>query len=228
MPEDLQPVAIYDLDRTVSWRPTYSLFLLRSAVLIAPWRLVFAPVVALLMIAHKLRLFSRDRLKSLMWALMLGSPSTDVLQRAIDDFRDRTLAGNIRAGARRQIEADRARGARLILATAAHEIYARPIAAALGFEAVVATQIAIDPLGRVGPGFVGDNVYGNSKLAALEQFLTREAIERRHMSIRFYSDSSSDRPVFDWVDEPVAVNPSRKLTRLAAARGWPVEDWGRP
>jgi len=46
--------------------------------------------------------------------------------------------------------------------------------------------------------------------------------------IAFYSDSSSDRPVFDWADRAVAVNPSRRLRRLAARRGWAIEDWGRP
>jgi phosphoserine phosphatase len=43
--------------------------------------------------------------------------------------------------------------------------------------------------------------------------------------VRFYSDHASDAPVFEWADEPVAVNPHDRLKRLAAERGWPVEDW---
>jgi phosphoserine phosphatase len=43
--------------------------------------------------------------------------------------------------------------------------------------------------------------------------------------VRFYSDHVSDRPVFEWADEAVAVNPDAKLRRLAAERGWAVEDW---
>ena len=47
-----------------------------------------------------------------------------------------------------------------------------------------------------------------------------------HGHVRFYSDHASDEPVFDWSDEPVAVNPHARLARLAATRGWAVEDWG--
>jgi len=53
-------------------------------------------------------------------------------------------------------------------------------------------------------------------------------VDRRRISLSFYSDSSSDRPVFEWVDEPVAVNPSRKLARLASEKGWTIQNWGRP
>ena len=44
--------------------------------------------------------------------------------------------------------------------------------------------------------------------------------------VRFYSDHVTDAPVFEWADEPVAVNPHDRLRRLAKLRGWPVEDWG--
>ncbi|MDQ8756374.1 HAD-IB family phosphatase [Sphingosinicella sp. LHD-64] len=228
MAEGRQLLAIYDLDRTVSWRPTYSLFLLKSAALIAPARLLLVPLVPLLMIAHKLGAFDRDQLKSAMWAVMLGRVPAARMARAIDAFTAATLARNIRPGARAQIERDRADGARLVLATAAHEVYAAPIARQLGFDFVVATQVRVGDDGRVGPGLAGANVYGNSKLAAVEQFLIREALVRDGLAVRFYSDSSSDRPVFEWADEPMAVNPSRKLARLAAERGWPVADWQRP
>jgi phosphoserine phosphatase len=58
----------------------------------------------------------------------------------------------------------------------------------------------------------------------IEAWLAEEKIERR--SVRFYSDHASDEPVFEWADEPVAVNPHDRLKRLAETRRWPVEDWG--
>ena len=42
---------------------------------------------------------------------------------------------------------------------------------------------------------------------------------------RFYSDHASDRPAFEWSDEPIAVNPHGKLRRIAEQRGWTIEDW---
>ncbi len=221
-------IAIYDLDRTVTHWPTYSPFLIGAAARIAPARLLLLPIMALAMAAHGLRLFDRDRLKTVMWALMLGRARPEALARAVDRFAARTLARNIRPGARARIAQDKARGARLVLATAAHELYAAPIARALGFDLVIGTRARIGADGRVGPGLDGANVYGSSKLAAIERFLAIDPANRADASIAFYSDSSSDRPVFEWVDEPVAVNPSRKLRRLATARGWPIEDWGCP
>ena len=220
------PIAVYDLDRTVTFRPTYSLFLLRTAARLAPVRLLLAPFVLLAMVGHGLGLCSRDALKSLMWALMLGPVDPASLDRAIRAFVEWNLRANIRPGARDQIERDRGEGAFLVLATAAHELYAEPIAAALGFDAVVATRAAVRADGRIGPGLSGANVYGSAKLAALLAFL--EARVGAPSSIAFYTDSSSDRFLLHSVDSPVAVNPSRRLARLAAARGWPTVDWQRP
>ena len=221
-------IAVYDLDRTVTFRPTYSLFLLHAASVVAPARLLLAPVAGVAMLAHGLGLFSRDRLKSIMWALMLGRVKPACLGVAVGSFTLRTLQRNIRPGARAQIARDRQAGALLVLATAAHEHYAGPIASALGFDVVVATQAVVHADGRVGPGLVGANVYGDGKLAALLRFLDSRSVERSGATISFYSDSSSDRPVFERVDRPVAVNPSRNLARLAARRGWPILDWGHP
>jgi phosphoserine phosphatase len=40
-----------------------------------------------------------------------------------------------------------------------------------------------------------------------------------------YSDSMSDLPMLECVGKPAAVNPGRRLRRIAKERGWPVIDW---
>jgi HAD superfamily hydrolase (TIGR01490 family) len=42
-----------------------------------------------------------------------------------------------------------------------------------------------------------------------------------------YSDSHTDLPFLEAVGHPVAVNPDRKLRRIAAERGWPVLEFRR-
>lgn len=218
-------LAVYDLDRTVTRRPTYTLFLLRTAWRIAPARLLLTPLVPPLMLLYALKLIPRGRLKELMWALLLGRVDPDRMADAAADFAASQLRANIRPGARRQIARDHKAGRLLVMATAAHEIYALPIARALGFSLVVATRCAATPDGRHGPTLAGANVYGTDKLDALARAIAGLPLERDRLSITFYSDSASDAPVFAWCDAPVAVNPSRKLARLAAARGWPIVDW---
>jgi phosphoserine phosphatase len=218
-------VAIYDLDRTITRRPTYSLFLLRSAWRIAPARLFLAPVVPLLMLLYALRLIPRGRLKEYMWALLLGRVDPAAMEDAVAAFTDHVLRGNICPGALRQIGRDREAGTLLVMATAAHEIYALPIARALGFNLVVATRCSPRADGRHGPQLDGGNVYGVEKLAALIRALDKLPLARAELSVTFYSDSASDAPVFGWCDVPVAVNPSRRLESMAAERGWAVEQW---
>ncbi|WP_168195997.1 MULTISPECIES: hypothetical protein [Sphingomonadaceae] len=43
--------------------------------------------------------------------------------------------------------------------------------------------------------------------------------------MRFYSDDHPDHHTLTWRDEPIAVNPSRKLRRLATERGWAILNW---
>src|SRR5687768_16960439 len=45
--ERMTGISIFDVDRTLTARPTYSLFLLNAAWRSAPWRLVLVPVIAL-------------------------------------------------------------------------------------------------------------------------------------------------------------------------------------
>ena len=40
-------LAIYDMDRTITRRPTYAAFMWRAVTRLAPWRIVLAPLVIL-------------------------------------------------------------------------------------------------------------------------------------------------------------------------------------
>jgi len=52
----MSDLAIYDMDRTVTKRATYTPFLLHCALRRAPWRLLLVPFVVLSMLAYVLRL----------------------------------------------------------------------------------------------------------------------------------------------------------------------------
>ena len=69
----------------------------------------------------------------------------------------------------------------------------------------------------------GREADGPAKLRMVTDWLGKSGLTRGH--VRFYSDHASDAPVFEWADEPVAVNPHDRLRRLASERGWAIEDW---
>lgn len=218
--------AFYDLDRTITRLPTWSAFLLHAARARAPWRLALVPAAALAAVAHKGGLMNRDRLKEVMHRLLIGGAiPADDLARLADAFAERQLNGNVRAGARARIAADRAEGYRVILATAAHRFYAAAIARRLGIADVIATEASAAPDGRVSHRLSGANVYGAAKLAAVTAWLGHRGEPREEQHVRFYSDHATDAPCLAFADEGFAVHPDARLRALAAANGWPILDW---
>lgn len=219
-------LAIYDMDRTITRRATYTPFLIHAALALAPWRLLLVPIALLSMVAYGLGLVDRGRLKEINYGLLIGrSVDPAAMRKVIDDFADRQVAANILPGARRSIAADRAAGRRLVMATASYRLYAGAIAERLGFRDVIATETHLDAHGRIIARIDGANCYGDSKLAMIEQWLEQQGLTREAVHIRFYSDHISDSVVHHWSDEAVATNAHDRLVRLARSEGWEVHDW---
>ena len=218
-------LSVFDLDRTLTRKPTYTAFLLFAARRRSPWRLFLAPAVIGCMLAYLAGLISRRRVKELEQQLLLGRnvPRTDIdaLARA---FASRIASDGIYPEAIARIARERAEGRRVILATAANAFYLDAIAAAIGIGEVVATRSAWlndRLLARID----GENCYGSAKRDMLASYLADCHLPRAQASVRFFSDHVSDRPTFEWADEPIAINPSRKLRKLAKGRGWPILSW---
>jgi HAD superfamily hydrolase (TIGR01490 family) len=220
-------LAIYDMDRTVTRRATYTPFLLHCALHRAPWRLLFLPLVAGSMLAYVARLIDRAKLKEINHHLLLGSKiHSRELKPLLDSFAERQHATNIRPGARAAIARDHAEGRRVVLATASYRLYADAIAERLGFDDVIGTGSVIGLDERVHAKIAGENCYGPAKMRMIADWVEASGLKGAHGHVRFYSDHVSDQPAFEWADEPVAVNPHGKLRRLAQERGWGIKDWG--
>jgi HAD superfamily hydrolase (TIGR01490 family) len=220
-------LAVYDMDRTVTKRATYTPFLLHCAIKRAPWRLLFLPLVLGSMVAYVARLIDRGRLKEINHRLLLGATihPTD-LKPLVESFAEKQVGTNIRPGALKAIARDKAEGRRLVLATASYRLYADAMAERLGFDDVIGTGSVIGLDDRVHAKIAGENCYGPAKFRMISDWVDESGLKGAHGHVRFYSDHVSDRPAFEWADEPVAVNPHGKLRRLAEERGWAVEDWG--
>lgn len=222
----MRNVAIYDMDKTITRKATWTPFLIHAAMARAPWRLALLPLAAMVSLLYLAKAIDRARLKEITHRLMLGRSippaNLDVVAEA---FADSVAASNLFADARARVEADRATGWEPVLATASHGYYARAIAARLGIAQVIATEAQRDADGNVLAGIEGENCYGPAKLRLIEAWMARDGIAREDIRVRFYSDHVSDAPALEWADEPFAVNAHGPLRKLAAARGWAVLDW---
>lgn len=220
-------VSVFDVDRTITRRPTYSLFLLFALLRLAPWRLVLLPLLAPVALAYAFKRISRESMKEAMHYVALGGRvPRDRAEQIANAFAENLFESGMFEEAHSLIAAEKAEGRRVMLATAAPALYIRPLAKQLGIADVIATAGSWDDE-FLTHRITGSNCYGPAKLSMLVAEFGRLGISREACHVRFYSDHASDLPVFEWADEAVAVNPSRKMLTLAQARGWAVLDWRR-
>ncbi len=117
------------------------------------------------------------------------------------------------------VAAHRRAGHLPVILTSATRYLAEPLAADLGIEYVLVTQLVV----RDGH-FTGEAVrpvcYGPGKIYWAERFAEAHGVDLRQSY--FYTDSITDLPVLERVGRPRVVNPDPRLRRAAARRGWPV------
>lgn len=202
----MQRIALYDLDRTVTRAPTFTPFLVHMAARGAWVRLLAVPLWVLAMLGYKAGLYGRKPLKQFGLRLLVGRVvRSAALQPRIDAFIARQLARNIQPGARARIAADCAAGVRLVLVTAAPEIYAEALAAALQFETCIATRHQRNAAGALLAAIDGENNYGAEKVRRVEAWLAEQGIARADCHITAYTDHASDAPILDFADAGVLV-----------------------
>jgi HAD superfamily hydrolase (TIGR01490 family) len=220
----VQRIALYDLDRTVTRAPTFTPFLVHMAASGNPLRLLAVPLWVLAMLGYKAKIYGRKPLKQFGLRLLVGREVRNArLQPPIDAFVARQLARNIQPGARAKIAADRAAGVRLVLVTAAPEIYAEALAQALGIEACIATRHQRDGAGNLLALIDGENNYGGHKVARVEDWLAEQGLVRADCHLTAYTDHASDAPILNYADTGVLVGRYAKVQR-----GWAQVDWSAP
>lgn len=213
-------LAIYDMDKTITRRASWTPWLFFYARTEAPARLLLAPLLLLPLLGYALGVTGRAGLKQATQRLMIGArvPRAKVA-RAAAAFAAGFGARQELTGALAAIEADRADGFELLLATASSRFYVEALAARWGIERVVATDNVWDG-DWLTPEIRGENCYGMGKLRMI-----LAALPARPARVKFVSDHESDLPALDWADLAIAANPSPALRRVAHARGWRVCDW---
>lgn len=222
----MQKISLYDMDRTITVRGTYTPFLFHMVFARAPWRLIFLPILPFAFAAYGLKLISRGRLKTFNQLMLLGSsPELSALQPHIERFADKVLRSNRHRKAIDQVEADRADGRALVLVTASYELYAEAIARRLGFDHLIGTQLVVDGEGRVLPEIIGENCYDDAKIGRIEALFAKQGWQRTEAHVRAYSDHVSDQAMLEFADEAIATTPTPKLRRMAEQRGWKIVDW---
>jgi HAD superfamily hydrolase (TIGR01490 family) len=215
-------VALFDLDRTITRAGTYTPFLLHCTRS-NPSRYSRIPAAMGAMGAYVARRTTRAALKTRMLDLFIAGATRAEVAAWAGTFVDRWMRVQVRPGALQAIEKHRKAGDQVVMATASFDFYAQEFGGRLGLNHTIATVSVWDDVDRLCAAIGGANCYGQAKVAAVENFLSRFPSRPQ---ITFYSDHHSDFDLLKAADEGVAVNPSAELRRLAIQRGLSVVDWG--
>ena len=219
-------IAIYDLDKTITRRPTFTHFLLYYARRTVPFRLVGIPIWIIALIGYRVGLYGRKPLKQFGISMFMGRYlDTATLAEVVTNFVSEAVLPDIQPGATKSIENDRSQNQKLLIATAAPAFYADTVGELMGFDAVVATRHRLRPDGRISHFIDGENCYGPEKLKMVIKWFDAQGLKREDCHISVYSDHASDAPLMDWANAAYLVNPSEKLRRLAAQKNWQVRDF---
>ncbi|MEM0985267.1 MAG: HAD-IB family hydrolase [Pseudomonadota bacterium] len=214
--------AIFDMDKTLTRSGTWSRYLFRVNRA-RPSFYLQLPILGLYAAAYKLGFCSRrvvkERgLRTLRWA------QRSHLEQAAAAFADAEVQHGLRRRTRSVLERHRAAGDQLVMATAAADLVARPMADRLGMDLVICTELERYADGRLTGKLAGENCYGLEKRRRLEEADHAQAFSR---PLHGYSDHITDRPFLDWVGRGVVVNPDRSFARIAREAGLPIEDWDK-
>ena len=220
----MQTAAFFDMDGTLLRGESQLSFLLWC------WRRSIAPrwksVKVVAAYLAYLSGVSRDagQLRDLGFSLFQGLDARQ-LNDAGEVFFASCLSIRIRRQASAVVQRHRDLNHRTVLVTSASETVARPLAAALKVDELIATHLLLDE-GRYSGSRKRPEPYGVEKRLLVEQYSNDHAISLA--SSYAYSDHHSDLPLLEAVGNPIVVQPTRELREVARQRGWITADLDGP
>jgi len=153
----------------------------------------------------------------------VGRSGVDQTSNFFDGLAGRYLMPRLSEAGRAKIEWHRQQGHRVVIVSASIEELVKPVAEDLGLgQDYLCTRLAVQE-GRYTGRLDGPLCYGPGKVEWVKRWADLNQVNFPGTVGYFYTDSASDLPLLELAKHPVAVNPSRKLAKIAEARGWPIE-----
>ena len=214
--------AFFDLDGTIVSFSSEKLFC---------WELYKEGLIPLSNLLLVLRAFLRyelgfvsnyDDLKRYIVSMVVrGHSRTSICKRAELYFRTRQRPG-LHREALAEIEAHRAAGRRIYILSSSLDCVVEPVRDYLGVDSCFAACLQVGKDEYTG-AIVGEILYGPGKGVKVRQLASMHGLSLNDCYA--YGDSIQDASMLEHVGHPRAVNPDRKLRRLASKKGWPILSW---
>jgi HAD superfamily hydrolase (TIGR01490 family) len=166
--------------------------------------------------------FSRSASNRAIYSNYHGISTALVRQLAEAYYRERIMP-KLFPQAKQQIELFQREKVRVVLVTGGLDLFMQPMAQDLNAVCLAPSLEETKGIftGRLkGPPFTGEQ-----KALAVRDHAARHGIALPESFA--LGDAIGDLPMLECVGKPIAVNPDKRLARIAAARGWQVARWKR-
>ncbi|MCE9521996.1 MAG: HAD-IB family hydrolase [Alphaproteobacteria bacterium] len=148
-----------------------------------------------------------------------GRKESDLMQEGERLFKAR-IADRVFPEMKRRLEAHRAKGHTLIIASSATPFQVEPAAKFLGVENVLCTRFEVVD-GRMTGKPKDAPLWGEGKANAIKAFAKKHRIELKRSYA--YADGNEEVPLMLSVGNPRPTNPQEKLEQAARTHNWPVQ-----
>ncbi len=191
---DASIIAAFDFDGTISTTDSLRVFVrdtvgttrfVAGAVLASPW-----------LIGAALRLVDRGTAKAAFLRATLGARTRAQLEDDAQRFVTQQLPRLLRPEMLARLRQHRTMGHRVVLVSASPDLYLRPWAASVGFDAVLSTELAFDEQGRFAGRFAQPNCWGPEKVRRLEAWWANSPPR----VLFVYGDSRGDKEMAERAD----------------------------
>ena len=196
-------VAAFDFDKTISTRDNVVPFL---RAVVGRTRLARAFLaISPRLVRAALDDERRDTAKVALVRRTLTGYDAGRITAVAAEFADNVVARHLRPDVLERVAWHRNQGHELVIVSASFTSYLDPIAARLGFAAVLATELAVGDDGRMTGELVRPNVRGAEKVRRLDEWLGATAPDAGPAFVWAYGDSSGDRELLARADRGIRV-----------------------
>lgn len=210
-------LVIFDLDHTlISTNSSYCY--LKTLYQIGALSVSVLLRAALLKCRYYATSMTLEKLHHVVFDRMLRGFSLESLEKHIDALVDKLLPGALYLPAYQELMAAQKRGDYIALISSSPDFLVRRFASYFGIDAWEGTAYDIDHEQRLCN--ISKLITGPQKKRSLQLLQERFGIPKKQVVV--YTDSHDDIPLLLEAGEAVAVNPDRKLARMARLNKWRI------
>ena len=217
MPSDRPIVAAFDLDGTLTEGGSVVKWLQFVAGRTTVYRAIATHLAPLAYGAAMSGSAADTAKEALFRDVLQGRPLSEVADRSAE-FARHHVARELRPQVRAKLQGHIDAGHHVVLVSASPELYVGVVAAMLGAHGFVGTRLAVDPLGRLTGGYLGNNCRGEEKLRRLHEWVASRDLGFEPPELYAYGNSRGDRRMLAAAEHPVDCG---KLGRFGALRAYP-------